>query len=1291
MILISVVLAFNLVGFLTQPVAALPAGFQEFYLPLPTGGTTALSGTYSIFNAIEPPVTASKGMHYVVGVTASADNTVVYYDHWENGYGIGTASDQTVYLNKGQVYYFESSSIPVPRGMSTRYDGGDRIFVSGSLLQLVVSTWTEDLGTVFADAWEVYPVQAWQNAYSIPVGENLAVAPTNYKDFTYVYALVMSAVDGNSIVIADPAGPGLSTTLNRGKTAIYEVKGAGTTVTASGGVQVQLMAGRRDTSGWEMRGYTLTPRSYWGSGYYTPVPSASNGARSDLYLYNPNSSAITINFQDRSGTGSFTIAAGATRSYSNGAGRYIPVGSGAYVYTSGALFWGIGSGDSGSGTWDWGYDLIPINFLGTDNYVSWAPGTRNRSANGSPVFVTATQDSTTVFVDYGPSDGVFDVSYKINKLQAIKIYGRNNDNTGMHIVSTAPVAVAWGEDPDKAGSGDPYLDMGYTTLPLPIEWIEVALQVEKTANPTQIDVGQQSQFTVVISVPSTAGGPVTGIDLVDTLPPGWTYVAGSGNPSNPTSITGGLATGYVLTWDANWVINPGGSQTVTFNAWATDSAYTDVSNPNRDVATATGQSLGATLNADDDAFVDVLRPVTSPQVQATKTDSLFIDADGNSVPSPGDTLRYDITVTNKGNGNATSVVFTDTPDLNTSLVVGSVDVTGSPDAYVTSGNAPGDTMVGVNIGNFAPGATAQITFMVTIGSDGFTTVANQGTVDGTNFTTVPTDDPDTSATDDPTITAVTVGPPELTITKFGASQAQVGSVVTYTGTLTNVSQSTAHNVVLVDQVPPGMTFISSSHTAVYDPIGNTVTWYLGTVAPGVSIPGWVALLISDTVPNNTMLTDIFNLTWQNYLGDPLGPATASCDTTVYTHSQLMLDKQGPIEAAPGQTISYTLTIDNTGGSAAQDVTLTDTLPTHLTYVSSSPSGTYASGPRTVTWDLGAISPGGSATVTLTVQVNPGVPTGTDILNTANVVWSDGGTSYGPVSADWHATAYTEPKLAITKFGPDQSMVDSTITYTGTVSNVGGSTAHNVTLVDYLPPGVTFVDSSHATYSIETNTVTWHLGDLPAGASVPGWLTVHIALNTPDGTVLTDTFNVTAQDSDPATASWDTLAHTSPLLVIEKTGTETAYPNGTVYYTIKVTNIGGSAASNVAVMDDLPVGFSYQSSTPAGMNSGGIIMWNLGSIPVSGSVEIGVSATVEQGFPNHTVLINTAGVFWEDPLARTYGPVFGTADTTINQASGAIVGWQVHPVNKLVILAPWIALALVTVIGLSLFGLRRRRA
>jgi len=311
-------------------------------------------------------------------------------------------------------------------------------------LQLVVSTWTEALGTVFADAWEVYPIQAWETNYTIPVGENLAAAPPtglSYKDFTYVYALVMSSTDGNNVQITDPAGPGLSTTLNKGQTAIYKVKGVGTTVTAGSPVQVQLMVGRRDTSGWEMRGYTLAPRAYWGTEYYAPAPSwPSKNAYSNLYLYNPNSSAITINFQDLTGSGSFTIPAGQTRSYRDGTGRYIPANSGAYVQSS-DVFWGIAAGDTGSATWDWGYDLIPVNFLGTDNYVSWAPGTRNLSGNGSPVYVTALNDNTTVFVDYSPNDGVFDATYKLNRLQSIEIYDPDKDNTGMHIVSTANVNV----------------------------------------------------------------------------------------------------------------------------------------------------------------------------------------------------------------------------------------------------------------------------------------------------------------------------------------------------------------------------------------------------------------------------------------------------------------------------------------------------------------------------------------------------------------------------------------------------------------------------------------------------------------------------------------------------------------------------------------------------------------------------------------------------------------------------------------------------------------------------------
>lgn len=302
---------------------ALPAGFQEFYAPLPA------QLTRQIFININKSIKKhSNTAHYVVGVTASADNTTVYYDHWENGYETGPAGDEVVTLNKGEVHIFESNSVPAnPRGTNIYYDGGDRIYVAGSFLQLVVSIWPDNKPG-FSDGWEIYPVQAWEKEYTIPVGENLAGAPKKYGDFKKVWALVMAGVDGTTVQINDPLGVGLSTTLNQGETAIYEVNGAGATVSASEPVQVQLMTGT--SAVWELRGYSLTPRAYWSNTYYSPVPSWSKGV-TDLFIYNPNTSQITINFEDLNGAGTFPVPAGDTVSYKDQTGRYVPKDSGVYL------------------------------------------------------------------------------------------------------------------------------------------------------------------------------------------------------------------------------------------------------------------------------------------------------------------------------------------------------------------------------------------------------------------------------------------------------------------------------------------------------------------------------------------------------------------------------------------------------------------------------------------------------------------------------------------------------------------------------------------------------------------------------------------------------------------------------------------------------------------------------------------------------------------------------------------------------------------------------------------------
>src|SRR6185369_11162226 len=62
----------------------------------------------------------------------------------------------------------------------------------------------------------------------------------------------------------------------------------------------------------------------------------------------------------------------------------------------------------------------------------------------------------------------------------------------------------------------------------------------------------------------------------------------------------------------------------------------------------------------------------APAISATKVDS-FPDVDGNGKAEPGDTITYDVNITNNGT-DATGVNFSDTIDANTTLVGGSLKV-----------------------------------------------------------------------------------------------------------------------------------------------------------------------------------------------------------------------------------------------------------------------------------------------------------------------------------------------------------------------------------------------------------------------------------------------------------------------------------------------------------------------------------------------------------------------------------------------------------------------------------------
>ncbi|HPJ66642.1 MAG TPA: hypothetical protein PLS62_02535, partial [Desulfobacteraceae bacterium] len=297
---------------------------------------------------------------------------------------------------------------------------------------------------------------------------------------------------------------------------------------------------------------------------------------------------------------------------------------------------------------------------------------------------------------------------------------------------------------------------------------------------------------------------------------------------------------------------------------------------------------------------------------------------------------------------------------------------------------------------------------------------------------------------DPVLTISKSAPLDVTVDPAGTD-----TIIQYTGVLTNTTQAYAYDVVLVDTLPGGVTFVASSHNAVYDSILNTVTWQLGTMGPGTFIPGWLAVKVDASIPNETVLTNQFSVTWKDFESTDFGPATATADTTVYSHPQLSVKKSGPLSAIHNEQFSYNITIRNVGDSPAFHIALEDALPPGLAYVGSSPSGTYNSGPPAmVIWnDLGGLEANSFKIVTVTVKVNDTVPNATVLMDTVNLIWEDSlENSYGPLISSADTTIYALPHLEITKSGPLEAEAGSMITYTGELTNTGGTAAGNVVLV-----------------------------------------------------------------------------------------------------------------------------------------------------------------------------------------------------------------------------------------------------
>ncbi|MFM8321896.1 MAG: GEVED domain-containing protein, partial [Chloroflexota bacterium] len=117
----------------------------------------------------------------------------------------------------------------------------------------------------------------------------------------------------------------------------------------------------------------------------------------------------------------------------------------------------------------------------------------------------------------------------------------------------------------------------------------------------------------------------------------------------------------------------------------------------------------------------------------------FIDANGDGAISPGDTLKYQVTLTSST--SASTAGYSDTLDPHTSLVVGSV--TCGTGCVVTQGNTSGDTMVQVSYTGLTANVPVIITYRATVNAGlpfQLAGLSNQGTATINDEYTIVTED-----------------------------------------------------------------------------------------------------------------------------------------------------------------------------------------------------------------------------------------------------------------------------------------------------------------------------------------------------------------------------------------------------------------------------------------------------------------------------------------------------------------------------------------------------------------------
>jgi uncharacterized repeat protein (TIGR01451 family) len=771
------------------------------------------------------------------------------------------------------------------------------------------------------------------------------------------------------------------------------------------------------------------------------------------------------------------------------------------------------------------------------------------------------------------------------------------------------------------------------------------LRLTKTA--TNITPANAVSFTITV----TNDGPdrATDVRVLDALPAGLTFVSATASQGTYSAVA--VTPNPAGTWQVG-ALNNGASATLTINATVAGATSTAINTAQ--VYYADQRDPDSTPNnnnaaEDDQGSVTINRSADLQVVKSTAT-SFAVGLNG----------VYTLTVNNLPGSASTAGNYAVTDLMPTGLTLVGATGTGWNCTASTSTQMSCTSSAVIAAGASNPNA---ITLTVAVGAGAVPSVSNTATVSGggelnlTNFTS------NNSST---VVTPVcsTACPdlrPNKSLTAPSAVSLTVGTNSTYTLSVTNIGGlPTSGAYTITDPMPTGLSIVVAPTGTNWNCTASTASLVSCTSSTVLAAGASSANITFQVSVANTAVPSVTNIATVSDGGDPnAGNNTATLVTPVIDFDLTVTKTTASTFTLGGANPTYTITVNNIGGRATtntSDITVTDTLPTGLTFVSGSGTGWNACTavlqvvtcvrPAANTIAAGASAPA----ITLTVSINAAV--GSTVTNTATVTKPDeaavlagnNSTVVSPVNA---------PDLRVTKTHTGNFTVGTNAVYTITVFNIGTQVTNAlVTVTDTLPTGMTFVSGSGTGWNactavLQVVTCTRNAGNTIAAGSAAPAITLTVT-PTVAGTV-TNNVSVSGGGEPTGNNGNNTDADITDVF-ITPTVTKGFAPASVVagvtsVLTVTINNPAAIVLTGVAVIDPFPPGMSVTAAPGFNNTCGGTI--------VSGNTQGDTVISLTGG----TLAANSSCVIQVNVSSTTIGAnlnTVGQVSTTNNGTSNTSV-------------------------------------